>query len=73
MRTTRASRAALEGGDKKHVRRERWFPPETDFSLILQLGGRVWQDILWQRTQHRVAAESRQDSSPAASVTSSGS
>lgn len=48
IRTTRASRAALEGGNKQHTRRERWFPLNTDFARILESGGRGWQDALWQ-------------------------
>lgn len=45
QRTTRASRAALEGGSKAHTRRERWFPNKTDFDSVLQTGGEGWQDI----------------------------
>lgn len=45
QRTTRASRAALEGGSKAHTRRERWFPKNTNFDLVLQSGGEGWQDI----------------------------
>lgn len=45
QRTTRASRAALEGGSKAHTRRERWFPNNTNFDLVLQSGGQGWQDI----------------------------
>ena len=45
QRTTRASRAALEGGRKAHTRRERWFPNNTNFDLVLQFGGKGWQDI----------------------------
>lgn len=40
MRTTRASHAALEGGNKANTRRERWFPAKTNFTLILQTGGK---------------------------------
>lgn len=75
MRTTRASRAALEGGHKQHVRRERWFPPETDFAMILQSGGQGWQDALWNSTQTQVYVDSGQEGierkSPSSSVTSS--
>ncbi|KAL8687266.1 MAG: hypothetical protein Q9218_006513 [Villophora microphyllina] len=42
-RTTRASRAALEGGSKKDTRRERWFPASTDFAKVLGTGGSNWQ------------------------------
>lgn len=45
QRTTRASRAALEGGSKAHTRRERWFPNNTDFDSVLRSGGESWQNI----------------------------
>lgn len=45
QRTTRASRAALEGGHKSSTRRERWFPIDLDFSLIMETGGQDWQEI----------------------------
>lgn len=45
IRKTRASRAALEGGDKACTRRERWFPG-TNSTRILATGGKEWQDIL---------------------------
>ena len=48
-RTTRASRAALEGGSKAHTRRERWFPNNTNFDVVLETGGKEWQDVLLQR------------------------
>lgn len=75
MRTTRASRAALEGSNKQHVRRERWFPPDTDFSMILQSGGQGWQGDLWHSTHTQVYIESGQEDlvrkSPSSSVASS--
>lgn len=46
MRTTRASRAALEGGSKAYTRRERWFPYRTNFPAVLRTGGYGWQDAL---------------------------
>lgn len=49
-RTTRASRAALEGGSKANTRRERWFPANTDFQSILASGGNGWQEELLRRT-----------------------
>ena len=45
-RTTRASRAALEGGNKASTRRERWFPKEANFSLILSTGVKDWQKVM---------------------------
>ena len=50
QRTTRASRAALEGGSKAHTRRERWFPKNTNFDAVLQSGGQGWQDIALKQT-----------------------
>ena len=47
-RTTRASRAALEGGSKANTRRERWFPKNTDFNAVLETGGEEWQGIALQ-------------------------
>ncbi len=43
-RTTRASRAALEGGSKASTRRERWFPANTNSQAVLESGGIGWQD-----------------------------
>ncbi|KAI4214232.1 MAG: hypothetical protein LQ351_003317 [Letrouitia transgressa] len=57
MRTTRASRAALEGGSKSTTRRERWFPPNTDFGLVLQSGGPDWQNIVLPRSAQQPAGE----------------
>ena len=54
IRTTRASRAALEGGSKAHTRRERWFPKETNFTHILRSGGEEWQQRIW----HDIAQDS---------------
>ncbi|KAL4748545.1 hypothetical protein BDW72DRAFT_205515 [Aspergillus terricola var. indicus] len=48
MRTTRASRAALEGGSKAETRKERWFSPAVNVQRILATGNREWQDLLVQ-------------------------
>jgi hypothetical protein len=50
QRTTRASRAALEGGSKAYTRRERWFDTSLNLPLILETGGQNWQVI----AQHRL-------------------
>ena len=50
QRTTRASRAALEGGSKARTRRERWFPNNTNFDSVLQSGGEDWQDVALKQT-----------------------
>lgn len=46
MRKTRASRAALEGGSKECIRRERWFPCKLNPARVLDTGGKGWQDLL---------------------------
>jgi DNA polymerase III delta prime subunit len=38
QRKTRAARAALEGGDKANTRREKWFPKDLDYKLVLGTG-----------------------------------
>lgn len=48
MRTTRASRAALEGGNKAHTRKERWFSPAVNVHRVLATGQNEWQDLLVQ-------------------------
>ncbi|RAL14798.1 uncharacterized protein BO97DRAFT_364131 [Aspergillus homomorphus CBS 101889] len=45
-RQTRASRAALEGGDKASTRKERWFSSDANPSLIFATGKQEWQEIL---------------------------
>lgn len=71
-RTTRASRAALEGGDKATTRRERWFPRDANPSRILATGSKEWQDVLVQyghfnvpsvRQERRGSSHSVSDSS----------
>ncbi len=73
QRTTRASRAALEGGSKAHTRRERWFPNNTNFDAILQSGGEGWQDSALKQTMAEPSengteldGESRRDSTGSA-------
>lgn len=48
VRTTRASRAALEGGNKSSTRRERWFSQDANPKQILATGSSEWQDALVQ-------------------------
>lgn len=42
VRTTRASRSALEGGKRETTRRERWFGKRLNLDLVLATGGRAW-------------------------------
>ncbi|CRG84144.1 ATPase family AAA domain-containing protein 5 [Talaromyces islandicus] len=55
VRKTRASRAALEGGDKSNTRRERWFSQEANPKQILATGSSEWQDALVQTGHFSVA------------------
>ncbi|KAL5332586.1 hypothetical protein BJX70DRAFT_392887 [Aspergillus crustosus] len=67
MRTTRASRAALEGGNKAETRKERWFSPGVNVARVLATGKREWQDLLVQNGYFTVpvAGElTREDSEP---------
>ncbi|EGD97477.1 hypothetical protein TESG_04885 [Trichophyton tonsurans CBS 112818] len=45
-RTTRASRAAVEGVDKASIRRDRWFPGRIIPEQIIATGGKGWESIL---------------------------
>jgi len=45
-RTTRASRAALEGGNKATTRKERYLPKRTNFNQVLSTGSKSWQEAL---------------------------
>ncbi|KAJ5178525.1 uncharacterized protein N7500_001224 [Penicillium coprophilum] len=47
-RTTRASRAALEGGDKASTRKERWFALDTPYYKVQGTAGPEWQQVLFQ-------------------------
>lgn len=43
LRTTRASRSALEGGKRATTRREKWFTAkDLDFNTVLRTGGKDW-------------------------------
>lgn len=46
QRTTRAARSALEGGERRSTRRERWFDKELDLEGVLATGGDGWPRLL---------------------------
>ncbi|KLJ08575.1 hypothetical protein EMPG_16003 [Blastomyces silverae] len=49
VRTTRASRAALEGGDKASVRKDKWFTGKLNAKSVLATGCLEWQDAVgWE-------------------------
>ncbi|KAL4968245.1 sorting nexin Mvp1 [Aspergillus stella-maris] len=66
MRTTRASRAALEGGNKAETRKERWFTNPFNVGRVLATGKKEWQDLLVQNGYFTVpvAGEQAHDSTP---------
>ncbi|KAL8752433.1 MAG: hypothetical protein Q9199_005744 [Rusavskia elegans] len=70
-RTTRASRAALEGGSKAHTRRERWFPANTEFQAVLETGGLGWQEEVFSKS--RIGGSDANDDSGASRRLSVGS
>ena len=71
-RTTRASRAALEGGSKAHTRRERWFPKELDFPMVLRTGGEGWGELVPAMEGRETDGAGSQGGSRRSSVASSG-
>jgi DNA polymerase III delta prime subunit len=42
VRTTRAARSALEGGQRSSTRREKWFVGELNAEAVLATGGKDW-------------------------------
>jgi sorting nexin-8 len=71
MRTTRASRAALEGGSKATTRRERWFTVRLNAAQILATGGRGWQELCSRRESALVSEASDGDGASSATMMSS--
>ena len=65
-RTTRASRAALEGGAKATTRRERWFPAQLDFGLVSRTGDPGWTGPALRRADHHPADRCRKGSTGSA-------
>ncbi|KAK5085234.1 hypothetical protein LTR05_004515 [Lithohypha guttulata] len=51
-RTTRAARAAVEGGDKSTTRRDRWFPADLDMQAVLRTGNGWPQWLLGSELEH---------------------
>ncbi|OAX81923.1 hypothetical protein ACJ72_03731 [Emergomyces africanus] len=61
IRTTRASRAALEGGDKASIRKDRWFTGKLNSRSVLATGGSDWQYILRLEIQRASGAQGPED------------
>ena len=60
IRTTRASRTALEGGVRETKRRERWFDAEVDFGAVMRTAGRTWAGMGWAGAGGSAEAEPEQ-------------
>ncbi|KAI2789434.1 hypothetical protein POX_d04923 [Penicillium oxalicum] len=53
-RTTRASRAALEGGSKASTRKERWFPDDMNYIAVQRTGRPEWQQHLYDMGHYHI-------------------
>lgn len=47
-RTTRASRTAVEGGERATKRKERWFHKDLSFELVMRTAGSSWAGMGWK-------------------------
>lgn len=47
-RTTKASRTAMEGGERQLKRRERWFHRDLNFDLVMRTAGGGWAGMGWK-------------------------
>ncbi|KAF1933189.1 uncharacterized protein M421DRAFT_629 [Didymella exigua CBS 183.55] len=47
-RTTKASRTAMEGGERQSKRRERWFHRDLNFDLVMCTAGSGWAGMGWK-------------------------
>lgn len=48
-RTTKASRTAMEGGERASKRRERWFHRDLNLELVMRTAGSSWAGMGWKR------------------------
>lgn len=71
IRTTRSSLAALEGGDKASVRKDRWFTGKLNTSNVLATGCPEWQDALRWKIQRISVSEGGNQSMDQQDVASS--
>ncbi|KAF4949783.1 hypothetical protein FGADI_8651 [Fusarium gaditjirri] len=70
MRTTRSAYSAMEGGERRTTRRERYFGDTLNTVFVRRTAGKGWQDAV-ERTAPRVTAEGLTNSSPPSSPASS--
>ncbi|KAF2995663.1 hypothetical protein E8E13_001775 [Curvularia kusanoi] len=47
-RTTKASRTAMEGGERAAKRRERWFHRDLSFEAVMRTAGTGWAGLGWK-------------------------
>ncbi|KAI9698776.1 MAG: hypothetical protein M1836_003886 [Candelina mexicana] len=64
MRTTRASRSALEGGTRSNTRRERWFSNQLNAALVLKTGGKDWPKVGSGKGLHAQADDTDPNGTP---------
>ncbi|OQU99071.1 hypothetical protein CLAIMM_04763 isoform 2 [Cladophialophora immunda] len=62
QRRTRAARAALEGGTKDTVRRDKWFPEELDWGAVMRTGNE------WPQTKDVEIWDSSETQTPSSSI-----
>ena len=48
VRSTRAARTAMEGGERHSKRRERWFHRDLNFELVMSTAGEDWAAMGWK-------------------------
>ncbi|KAK2681447.1 AAA ATPase domain [Fusarium oxysporum f. sp. vasinfectum] len=70
MRTTRSAYSAMEGGERRNTRRERYFGDTLNTVFVRRTAGKGWQDAV-ERTAPRETTGSLPNSSPPSSPASS--
>ncbi|KAM5370795.1 hypothetical protein ACJA88_009866 [Fusarium oxysporum] len=70
MRTTRSAYSAMEGGERRNTRRERYFGDTLNTVFVRRTAGKGWQDAV-ERTAPRETTWSLPNSSPPSSPASS--
>ena len=73
LRTTRASRSALEGGARQSTRRERWFSAPLNAILVARTAGHGWQEAALAELGDEQGLQASQESARRSRSTSSAS
>ncbi|PTB38031.1 uncharacterized protein TrAFT101_012078 [Trichoderma asperellum] len=64
MRTTRSAYSALEGGERRATRRERYFGDCLSTLYVMRTGGEKWMDLIAEEVAKSEAGDSTAASSP---------